>query len=240
MIRSARVNSQFFMQQLSGMTRLSRLTRFSRLVVVRGLAFLLAGSLASQAFAEKNYSNFDLDSAPSGTYEVDKTHAYVTFTYSHQGYSKPWLRFRALDATLDLDSDGLEQSDLSVVIDAASIDSGVDIFDEHLRGKNFFKVDKFPQISFQSTEIKQQDGNILITGNLKMLETEKPITLVATFNRGGLHFKSKKPMMGFSATTQLIRSEWGLGYAVPLVGDEVDVVIEVEFNRKHPLPSGVR
>jgi len=71
---------------------------------------------------------------------------------------------------------------------------------------------------------------ICITGDLSMKDKVGAITLKGQFNRGGLHFRSKQPTLGFSATTTLKRSEWSLGYAVPFVGDEVEIVIEVEYN----------
>ena len=73
-----------------------------------------------------------LNKAPFGEYTLDKTHAYVTFSYSHQGYSRPWLRFRNIDANLTIGKNDVSKSELSVVIDTQSIDSGVDLFDEHL------------------------------------------------------------------------------------------------------------
>ncbi len=191
-------------------------------------------SFVSLAFAQ-NSNSFDLTTAPDGMYVLDKTHGYVTFSYSHQGYSKPWLRFRSVDANLDLNVEDISKSTLDVTIDPASIDSGVDIFDEHLLGKNHFDVNNHPQITFVATDISADGNNIRVKGDLSIKENKAPITLTGQFNRGGLHFRSKKPTLGFSATTRLNRDEWGLGYAVPIVGNEVDVVIEVEFNRIQPL-----
>ena len=195
----------------------------------------LIAAVSVLPFSLSNASDFDLADAPRGTYLLDKTHGYITFSYSHQGYSKPWLRFRSLDATLDLNKDAIEQSTLEVNVDPGSIDSGVDIFDEHLLGKNHFNVAKYPNISFIATEISVEGNSVSVTGDLSIKDRKAPIVLTGTFNRGGLHFQSKKPTLGFSATTQLKRSEWGLGYAVPIVGDDVEVLIEVEFNRVEPL-----
>lgn len=185
-----------------------------------------------QAYANKDFS---LQDAPGGIYKIDKTHAYVTFSYSHQGYSKPWLRFRSVDATLDLHEESLNKSSLEVSIDPSSIDSGVDLFDKKLKEKNHFDVENYPAITFIASEIDVDDNNVVVTGNLSLKGKQDNITLVGTFNRGGLHFLNKKPVLGFSAKTQLKRSEWGLGYAVPMVGDDVEIVIEVEFIRVKPL-----
>jgi len=177
----------------------------------------------------------DIGQAPAGSYALDTSHGYITFSYSHQGYSRPWLRFKNIQASLQLDPQELARSELTVSIDAASIDSGVDLFDEHLRGKNFFQVDQFLYITFAATEIvtdPKSPTDFLITGDLTIKGITKAVTLKALFNKGGLHFKTKQPVVGFSATGLIKRSDWDLGYAVPMVGDEVNLVIEVEFHKE--------
>lgn len=188
--------------------------------------------LALGAASALGNSYNDLNKAPAGSYVLDKTHGYVTFSYLHQGYSRPWLRFRDIDATLELDGDKLTDSTVTVAIDPASIDSGVDVFDEHLRGKKFFDVEKFPSITFTSTDLALDGESLTLTGDLTVKGITKSVTLTGQFNQGGLHFRTKKPMLGFSAKTQIKRSEWDLGYAVPMVGDAVDLVVEVEFNQQ--------
>ncbi|MEM9707054.1 MAG: YceI family protein, partial [Pseudomonadota bacterium] len=70
----------------------------------------------------------DLSKAPAGLYKADQGHRYITFSYSHQGYSMPFLRWREWDADLNWNPDDLTASTVSVTIDATSIDSGVDRF----------------------------------------------------------------------------------------------------------------
>lgn len=187
------------------------------------LAFMLAS--ANIAFANK-YT--DISQAPAGEYQMDKKHGYITFSYSHQGYSKPWLRFRDIDATLTLDPKTPNNSKVVVDIDPASIDSGVDKFDEHLRDKKFFDIENHKTIRFESTKVAVSGNDVTLTGNLTMKGITKPLSLTGKFNQGGLHFRSKKPIIGFSATGTLKRSDWGLG-AIKFVGDEVSLIVEVEF-----------
>ena len=203
--------------------------------VLLAALFMLLMLAIQPALAGKNYESFALQDAPAGKYVLDKTHGYITFSYSHQGYSRPWLRFRSIDSTLEVNSSDVNQSVLDVVVDTDSIDSGVDVFDEHLRGDKFFDVAKYPTIKFAATEVVVEGANVSITGDLTIKDTTKPVTLEGVFNKGGLHFRSKKPMLGFSASVSLKRSEWGMGQYVPVVGDAVDVVIEVEYVREAPL-----
>ncbi|MFK8014678.1 MAG: YceI family protein [Gammaproteobacteria bacterium] len=171
----------------------------------------------------------DLSAIPAGTYGVEKTHAYITFSYDHQGYSKPFLRFRSFDGALELDPSDLANSSVSVTIDTNSIDSGVDIFDEHLRGDGFFDVEQFPTATFSSTSFAPSATGGTMTGDLTMKGITKPVTLDVTFNKAGENFRSKVPQVGFSARGKIMRSDWDLGKYTPVVGDAVSLIIETEF-----------
>ncbi len=173
----------------------------------------------------------DLGDTPAGAYAVEKTHAYITFFYDHQGYSKPYLRFRSFDATLNLDPADMSKSSVNVTIDINSIDSGVDIFDEHLRGDGFFDVANHPEGTFVSTSFKPNADGGELTGDLTLKGITKPVTMDVKFNKAGLNFRSKVPQVGFSAKTKIMRSDWDLGKYAPNVGDEVTLIIEAEFQK---------
>ena len=172
----------------------------------------------------------DLSAVPAGSYGLDKTHGYITFTYSHLGFSNPRVGFDAFDVALDLDNEAPENSSLEVMIDAASINSRVEEFDEHLNGDKFFDTDEYPNIDFQSTGIEQTgDDTFRVNGNLTIKGVTRAVTLDAKINKAATHPLSKTPTVGVSATTSLLRSEWGLGDYVPMVSDRVEVEIEVEL-----------
>ena len=193
----------------------------------RGSRAMLFAMSALLAFSAQAFD--DLSAAQPGTYSLEKTHAYIALSYSHQGYSRPVLHFRVMDAALELASD-VTASTVEVSIDPASIDSGVDEFDDHLRGDKFFDVANHPEAGFSSTSIvANDDGSYTLNGDLTAKGITKPVSLAVTFNKGGTHFQLKKPQLGFSASGVISRSDWDLGYAVPIVGDEVTLTIEVEF-----------
>ncbi|MEL7537725.1 MAG: YceI family protein [Pseudomonadota bacterium] len=172
----------------------------------------------------------DMSEMPSGAYGLDKTHAYITFSYSHLGFSNPHVGFDNFDATLDLDSANPENSKINVVIDAASINSRVAKFDEHLNGDDFFDTANHPSISFDSTSVtKTGDNTFDVTGDLTIKGMTKPVTLAATINKAANHPMRKVPTIGISASTTLLRSDWGLGKFAPNVGDEVTIDIQVEM-----------
>ncbi len=170
--------------------------------------------------------------APSGTYVADNGHRYITFSYSHLGFSNPYLRWRDWTGELDWDADNPEQSSVSVTIDAASIDSGVERFDGHLKGETFFDVENHPEITFVSTGVeKTGDDTGVITGDLTIKGVTKPVALETTFNNAGYMERGDLHKIGFSAKTTVKRSDFGLGAYAPAVGDDVDIVIEVEFDK---------
>ena len=171
-----------------------------------------------------------IHTAVPGVYKSEATHAYITFQYLHQGYARPTLRWNDFDATVNLDPSNPTASTLNVVIDTASIDSGVEKFDQHLVSPDFFDAAAHPKITFNSTSlIEASTGKGSITGDLTMKGITKPVELFVTLNKVGENFRSKKPMIGISATAKLKRSDWDLGKYTPVVGDDVDISIEVEF-----------
>ena len=175
----------------------------------------------------------DLSSVPSGLYTLDSSHGYITFTYSHLGFSNPRVGFNSFDAKLELDSDAPENSTIGVTIDASSIDSRVAEFNEHLNSSDFFNTAEHPTITFESTKVETTGDNTFdVTGNLTILGTTKPVTLAATINKAANHPMKDVPTVGVSASARINRSEWGLGAYVPAVSDEVVLSIEVELLAK--------
>jgi polyisoprenoid-binding protein YceI len=172
----------------------------------------------------------DLADVPSGTYTLDSSHGYITFTYSHLGFSNPRVGFNRFDTKLQLDSGKPENSTVEVTIDASSIDSRVAEFNEHLNGSDFFNTTEYPTITFRSTKVESTGENTFdVTGDLTILGTTKPVTLATTINKAADHPMLNVPTVGVSASTKLMRSEWGLGAYVPAVSDEVELSIEVEL-----------
>lgn len=175
----------------------------------------------------------DLSDVPSGEYGLDDHHGYISFTYSHIGFSTPHVGFRKFDANLTLDSKNPENSSVEVVIDTASIDSRVDDFNDHLKSADFFEVETYPQATFKSTSVESTGENTFnITGDLTIKDVTRSVTLDATLNKAAMHPMRKVPTVGFSAETNIMRSDFGLGRAVPAVGDEVTIYVTVEMPQK--------
>lgn len=191
---------------------------------------LLHSSCVAVLIALPISASADLSAVPSGEYTLDSSHGYITFTYSHLGFSNPRVGFNSFDTVLVLDSSNPEDSTVEVTIDASSIDSRVAEFNEHLNGSDFFNTAEYPTITFKSTKVEATGGNTFdVTGDLTILGTTKPVTLATTINKAANHPMRDVPTVGVSASTTLMRSEWGLGAYVPAVSDEVELSIEVEL-----------
>jgi polyisoprenoid-binding protein YceI len=176
---------------------------------------------------------------PSGSYTLDKSHASVTWRVMHLGLSNYTARFTRMDATLEFDAKDPTKSSLVATVDPASVKTDFPYtekkdFDKELAtGKDWFNAGEFSEIKFVSKKIEKKGKNKgLIHGELTFMGVTKPLTLNATFN--GAYLKkpfADVPGLGFSATATLKRSEWGLATYVPNIGDEVQLLIEVEFHK---------
>lgn len=182
-------------------------------------------------------ANTPIKDMPSGIYEVDKTHASITWKVSHLGLSNYTARFTDLDANVMLNANSPEMSTVQATIKPASVRTDYPYpekkdFDAKLANdENWFNSSAFPVMTFASKEIKLTGDNTAdIMGELTMLGVTKPVTLKTTLNGSMLVQPfAKKPAMGFSATTVIKRSEWGFDTYIPTIGDDVTVLIEAEF-----------
>lgn len=178
-------------------------------------------------------------SVSPGIYVLDDPHAYITFSYSHLGLSHPVVHFQDFDANLRLDGRTMSASGVEVVIDAASIDSGVPRLDEHLKGEEFFDVAGFPEIRFQSRAFEELSATTgRLHGDLTVRQTTRPVVLDVVINDASMNRMTRKEMIGFSASGSIDRSEYGLDAYPQLVGNELKLDVQVEFQRADRQPDG--
>ena len=203
-------------------------------------AALAAGLLtASAAQAGPGASSTDPAKMPAGRYVLDKTHASLTAKVKHMGFSNYTLRFTRLDAEYRYDPAQPAATKLTVTVDPASLDTatGADAFglkfNKELAGDGWLEAARYPTINFVSTAIDVGDGRRgAVTGDLTLHGVTKPVTLDVTFNGVGSGMIPLTTRAGFSATTTIRRSDFGVDKYVPLIGDEVTLNIEVEFEKK--------
>lgn len=185
--------------------------------------------------AQSQTPHSPLTELPSGQYDVDLSHSSVIWKVTHLGLSGYVGRFEDFDASIDLNTQDISKSSLSVTIKTDSVDTAyprpetVD-FNAKVAEKILSSVD-FATIEFQSTSVSSLDGNKLtVEGNLTMAGQTNPVTLDATLNGAILKRPfTGLPIVGFSATTSFNRSDWGVDAYIPGASDQVTVNIEAEF-----------
>lgn len=159
----------------------------------------------------------------------DNSHTAITFTVDHFGYSTVHGFFRAFDGKLNLDTDAPENSSVDFTIQAASLDTLFAPRDEHLKGPDFLDVAKFPTITFKSTEVTPEgDRAAKVTGDLTIKGVTRPVELEVTLNKLEPSPMTKAETAGFTVTTVIKRSDFGVSTYVPAIGDELTVRIDTE------------
>lgn len=162
-------------------------------------------------------------------YTFDKAHTQILFFVSHLGFSMSQGEFLQYDGHFHFNEKDPAKSDVDVLIQTASIDMDHEKWDSHMKGENFFNVEKFPTMHFKSTNIEVTGENTAnITGDMTILDVTKPVTLAVKHNKSGSNPFSGKHISGFSATTTIKRSDFGMTYGLPGIGDDVEVRLEVE------------
>lgn len=170
------------------------------------------------------------------SYKIDPNHTNVIASWDHFGFSRPSANFGQADGTIVYDADNVGQSSVKVTLPLSGLNSFVADFDAHLRSKDFFEADKYPDATFTSTKVEAAGPNKLrVTGDLTMHGVTKPVVLDVTLNKSAPG-RDGQPRIGFDATARLKRSDFGLGLFAPKVSDEVDIRITTEAGV--PKPEG--
>jgi polyisoprenoid-binding protein YceI len=170
---------------------------------------------------------------------LDREHSEIRFSWDHLGLSRKSGRFLDFDVKLEFSPTDPVSGTVEATIKVVSLATGVRALDDALRSPDFFNSAQHPTITFKSTGItKTGERTGDITGDLTMLGVTRPITLATRWNFTGEHpLASANPVFqgkwvsGFSASAKLDRSAFGLKRGTPLISDEVEIVIEVEFLR---------
>lgn len=172
------------------------------------------------------------NSAPAGPvlYTMDPGHTEVIATWNHFGFSTPGATFYPVTGTLTYDADHPENSSVEATIPVESLHTTVAAQDEHLRSAEFFDAAQFPEIHFRSTAVERgaKQDRLKVTGELTVHGVTKSVTLDVTVNKVGYHQLYQAQAAGFDAVLQLNRSEFGIGAAVPMVSDRIDLRITAE------------
>ncbi|MCC7264077.1 MAG: polyisoprenoid-binding protein [Candidatus Latescibacteria bacterium] len=196
------------------------MTHITRLLGA-GLAVALFGVLPAQA----------------ETYQIDAGHSALDFGIRHLvGRTKG--KFKEFTGAITYDEKAVEKSSVEAVIKVSSIDTENEKRDGHLKSPDFFDAEKYPEITFKSTKVeKGEDGKLLVTGDLTLHGVTKSVQLPVEILGTGTNPWTNLPMIGFSTSLVVKRSEFGVNSWADntgVLGDEVAVGISVEASVAPP------
>jgi polyisoprenoid-binding protein YceI len=162
------------------------------------------------------------------TFTIDPNHTYVLWHVNHFGFSSPSGKWWA-QGSLVLDKDKPQNDKVNATINVGEVVTGIKELDDHLKSKQFFDTAAFPTATFVSNKVNvtgKDSANV--QGILTMHGVSKPVTLKVKFNKAGMSIITNKITVGFSASTKLKRSDFGMKTLLPGLGDEVTIDIELE------------
>jgi len=177
--------------------------------------------------------------APASTWELDPAHSNVQFAVRHLMVSTVRGRFQKVQATATFDEADVTKSAVTATIDAASIDTGNEKRDGHLKSPDFLDAAKFATITFKSKSVASAgDGKWKVTGDLTLHGVTKEVVLDVEGSPKPVNDPMGNVRLGGSASTTIKRSEFGVAWNKPLetggvmVGDDVQITIDVELTKK--------
>jgi polyisoprenoid-binding protein YceI len=169
-----------------------------------------------------------LSAFAADSYTVDPNHTFPHFSINHLGFSTMHGRFDKTSGTVTLDR-AAKTGSVEIAIESASVSTGFAKRDEHLRSPDFFNAAEFPAITYKSTAMHfKGDTPASVDGNLTISGVTKPVTLTIDAFNCGTNPMSKKDECGAGASAQIKRSDFGVKFGLPAVGDDVKLVFEIE------------
>jgi polyisoprenoid-binding protein YceI len=201
-----------------------------RRVAAVSLVLGLAGPLSAAAQTVSK----DTSLAPTGSYNLDPSHSQLLFSIVHLGLTDYYGRFDRLSGTLKFDPKSPEKSSVAVTIDTSSVDTPSGGINDELKG-TVFGIRAFPTATFKSISVTRTGADTgRIDGNLTIKGVTKPVTLDVVFSGGEEDPLNGFYALGFKATATIKRTDFGLTGMEwePLVGDDVNLIIEAMFEKR--------
>jgi len=176
----------------------------------------------------------DLPGYVVGTWDIDELHSDVGFIVRHMVVAKVRGRFSEVKGTIVTAENPLDSS-VDVTIGLNSISTYNETRDNHLRSADFFEVETYPEMTYRASGARQDGDNFVLDGELTLKGVTKVVPLTFEFNGIG----PEGTRVGFSATAQINRKDFNVNFAgvqngVAMVGDKIDIQIEVEANLRQP------
>ena len=171
---------------------------------------------------------------PGALYEIDTTHSMIIFRAKHNGVSYNYGRFNEFTGEIMINAIAVPESMVEFEVKAASVDTGNEKRDQHLRSSDFFSAKQFPLITFKSTKVSAKEGEediLEVTGDLELHGVKKSITVDVEVT-GRAKGKEGESLIGFESTFTIKRSEFGMTYGMGPVSDDIRLTVSIEAMRK--------
>ncbi|TCV95691.1 polyisoprenoid-binding protein YceI [Luteibacter rhizovicinus] len=170
--------------------------------------------------------------ADTATYRYDTVHSQVVFSVTHNGFSRPFGRLPIADGVLRFDDADWSRSSTELTIDLSKVDMGDDAWNKAVRGSDLLAADTSPRARFVSTGVERRgDSDGVLHGNLTLRGITHPIDIAFRLNRVGRTIYGLHTVAGFSGTTTLDRTVFGMTGNPNSIGQSVAVWIEAEAIR---------
>lgn len=172
--------------------------------------------------------------AQTSTWIPDKAHSEVDFSILHMSLSNVRGRFGNIGGSITWNETDITRSTVNVTIDVTSVDTGVSGRDADLKSSNFFDVTNFPTATFVSTSVAKTATGLTVNGNLTLHGVTKPVVLQVDGPTGPVSGMDHKPHSGFSASTTISRTAFGIASKFPetIVGDDVKLSIDLDIAKQ--------
>ena len=205
-----------------------------KILLAAACAAVLAVAAPTSSFAQDAAGMpgaADVARISGGTYKVDPNHTQVAWSVDHMGFSTLFGMFGQPSGSLALDPKDPKAAKLEVEFPMTGLTVTSDKFLNHLKSGDFFDTAKFPTATFRSTSVEPAGQKAKVVGDLTVHGVTKPVTLDVVFHGAGINPMSKVETVGFSGTTKIKRSDFGLGAYVPVVSDEVTITVVGAFEK---------
>lgn len=205
-------------------------------------AFYAFALIGAEAGIEPIGPRFDAlgatQTGESGTYNFDKAHSFVGFKIKHNGLIDVPGFFRDFTGAVTYDAKDPAKSSVTFTAKMTSVDTGVQGRDDHLRRADFFEVEKYPEMTFNSTKVEKSGSGWTVAGNLTMKGVTKPVSI--PFNLTGFLPGNQRngPRMGITGETTINRRDFGVNFGnASTIGDDVKVVLQIEAVQPKEAPK---
>jgi polyisoprenoid-binding protein YceI len=182
----------------------------------------------------------------AANYTLDGAHSRVGFGVKHMMVTTVKGSFKAFTGTINLDDADVTKSTVKVEIETASVDTGIEKRDEHLKSPDFFDVANHPKMTFTSTAVKKQGQKLLVTGDLSLHGVTKPVTLTVEGPTKEWTNPWGQVVRGASATGKINRKDFGLAWGkvteagAVVVGEDVNLEFELELVKAAEAPKDAK